>query len=59
VWLDGDLALLAGCDALLVAVSGYTLSTGTLAEIEFALERGIPVFYNIAELQQWGRERRG
>lgn len=43
IWLAGDLVMLARCDAV-VLVSGWQRSTGTRAEVEFARERGIPIF---------------
>jgi len=52
VWLDGDLAQLARCDAVLV-VPNYGASKGTIAEIQFARERGIPVFYTLQQLLLW------
>jgi hypothetical protein len=52
VWLDGDLAILAKCDAV-VMVDGWTDSEGAKAEQQFALSRGIPVFYSVQELRQW------
>lgn len=49
VWLDGDLAILIRCDAVLL-VPGYERSTGTKAEILFANQRGIPVYETLDEL---------
>lgn len=49
VWLKGDLEILARCDALCL-VPGWEASSGSRAEIEFAQEKGIPVFYNVDAL---------
>lgn len=54
VWLDGDLAILAKCDAV-VMVDGWEESMGATIEQQFALDRGIPVFYSLAELEEWVR----
>lgn len=42
-WLDMDLEVLSRCD-LVVLVPGWEQSAGTRAEVEFANERGIPVY---------------
>ncbi len=42
-WLEGDLAILDRCDALVLAPN-WESSTGTAGEIKRARERGIPVF---------------
>lgn len=49
VWLDGDLALLSKCDALLT-VDNWRESTGATAEVAFAHERGLPVFHDLDSL---------
>lgn len=49
-WYDYDLAVLARCDALL-RIEGE--STGADKEVAFAVERGIPVFYDAAGLWLW------
>lgn len=56
VWLDGDLALLSRCDAL-VTTPDWQRSTGARAEVDFAATRGIPVFHEISELAAWISER--
>lgn len=43
------------CDAVLLT-KGWRQSTGTLAEIEFAKERSIPIFENIEELKKASEE---
>jgi nucleoside 2-deoxyribosyltransferase len=44
VWLEGDLEILARCDAVVVCPH-WEASEGTLGEIRFAEARKIPVFY--------------
>lgn len=45
-WAHHDLAELAKCDELHVLTNkGWLYSTGVKAEIDFAVERGIPVHY--------------
>ena len=43
-WLEGDLEMIAWCDAVLVC-PGWESSDGTKGEIKFAEERNIPVYY--------------
>ena len=43
-WLNGDLDIIARCDAVVV-LPGWEESAGTKGEIEFAKERNIPVTY--------------
>lgn len=50
VWLDGDLELLARCDAILMTPD-WTRSSGARAEHDFAKERQIPVIYSLGELR--------
>lgn len=52
VWLEGDLAILAKCDAVLMTPD-WRRSTGARAEHEYAAQRGIPIFYDITALQRW------
>lgn len=44
VYLDGDLTILARCDAI-VMLENWTDSEGARHEHEYALARGIPVYY--------------
>lgn len=46
VWLDGDLELLARCDAILMTPD-WERSSGARAERDFAIERGLPVLYDL------------
>lgn len=43
VWLAGSLELLRRCD-LVVVLPGYELSDGSMAEVNEASKRGIPVY---------------
>lgn len=52
VWLDGDLAILAKCDAMLMT-EDWTRSSGARAEEALARDRGVPVFYALGDLQGW------
>lgn len=45
VFLEGDLELLRRCDAVLT-VPGWEGSKGAFAEVEFAQNHNIPVFYH-------------
>ena len=52
VWLDGDLELLARCDAM-VMTPDWERSSGARAEHDFAKARGIEVFYDADSLRTW------
>ena len=52
VWLEGDLALLAKCDAVIMTPD-WKRSSGARAEHEFAIGRSIPVFYDLDRLRDW------
>jgi hypothetical protein len=52
VWLDGDLAILRRCDAVLMAPA-WPMSSGARAEHDDALSRGMPVFYSVESLRDW------
>lgn len=52
VWLEGDLAMLAKCDAVLMTPD-WERSSGATAELKFAMERHIPVLFDISELRTW------
>ena len=54
VWLDGDLELLARCDAVLLTPD-WARSSGARAEKHFAQERGMPVFQLLGDLKAWLR----
>ncbi len=51
VWLDGDLAILAKCDALLLT-DNWERSTGARAELDFALNQQIPAFFTLDSLKE-------
>lgn len=52
VWLDGDLELLARCDAL-ITTDDWHRSSGARAEVDFAAKRNIPIFCSIETLRSW------
>jgi nucleoside 2-deoxyribosyltransferase len=52
VWLDGDLAMLAKCDAVIMTAD-WRRSTGARAEHDYARHLGIPVFYWLTDLRSW------
>jgi hypothetical protein len=56
-FLDGDLAILSRCDAVLLT-SEWKRSAGAISEYEYAQENDIPVFHNIGDLtaRLWGSE---
>jgi nucleoside 2-deoxyribosyltransferase len=51
-WLDGDLAILRKCDAVLMTPD-WKRSDGAKAEQAFAVSGGIPVFYALPEVAAW------
>jgi hypothetical protein len=52
VWIEGTLALLAKCDACLM-VWGWEQSAGARGEHDYAMKNGIPVFFSLADLEEW------
>lgn len=52
VWLAGDLAIMARCDAVILT-DRWADSVGAQAEVAEAQRLGIPVFDTIAELRAW------
>jgi len=56
VWLDGDLAILAKCDAVLMT-SDWLKSTGAKAEKKYADSLGIPVLFSIDEVEEFLKPR--
>ena len=52
VWLVGDLELLRRCDAVIVTGQWHR-SEGTRAEINFANDLKIPVFFQLIALDDW------
>lgn len=56
VWLEGDLAILAKCDAI-VMTHTWRRSKGATAEYHYAIKHGIPVFAGIDALAQWLKQR--
>ena len=51
-WLDGTMALLRACDAVML-VPGWERSSGARAERKDALARKVPVFSDLFALRQW------
>lgn len=52
VWLDGDLAILGRCDAILMTPD-WRRSAGARAERDYAMISGIPIFYGLDVLRAW------
>lgn len=52
VWLEGYLAILSRCDAV-ITVEGWEQSEGARAEVALAREIGLPVIHSILELLDW------
>jgi hypothetical protein len=50
-YINGDLALLTNCDAILM-LDNWEESQGAKIERQYAVERCIPVFYNINGLTE-------
>lgn len=50
LWLECDFAWIEVADAVL-RLPGY--SVGADAELEFAQEKGVPVFYALGQLKEW------
>ena len=51
VWLDGDLAIMERCDAVLLTPD-WERSAGARVERSYALAKGMPVFESLEELTQ-------
>jgi len=56
VWLEGDLAIVAKCDAVLM-LENWKCSEGATRERQLAMKLGIPVLYSIEELREWMEAR--
>jgi nucleoside 2-deoxyribosyltransferase len=52
IWLDGDLAFLAKCDAILMTPD-WQRSVGASTEHAFAVSRGMPILYTFTELKEF------
>jgi nucleoside 2-deoxyribosyltransferase len=52
IWLEGDLAMLERCDALIVT-EDWEGSQGTRVEVDCAVSLGIPVFFSLDALREW------
>ena len=53
-FLAGDRELLRRCDAVLV-LSGWRRSVGTMAEIAYADQLGLPVIFGVTAFMAWWR----
>lgn len=49
IWLDGDLAILRKCDAILMT-EDWQRSSGATAELKHAEAHGIPVLFTLEDL---------
>jgi hypothetical protein len=56
--LAGTMEILRRCDAVLM-LDGWERSEGATAEREHAVDRGMPVLYDIDVLERWIARRRG
>src|SRR5258708_35264365 len=56
-WLDGTMQLLRRCDAM-VCLENWKASSGARAEHEEAVRRGMPIFYDLAQLDAWLKSAR-
>lgn len=54
VWLAGDIEILRRCDAVMLT-DDWKRSSGARAEVTEAYIRGLPVFTQLADLEQWLR----
>lgn len=52
VWLDGDIAILDKCDAMIMTPD-WRRSSGACNEEAHARGKGIPVFYDLVQLEEW------
>lgn len=52
VFYEGDLEILRRCDAL-ITTAGWGDSNGAKAEVNLALDLGIPVFHSLLDLANW------
>jgi hypothetical protein len=52
VWLDGDLAMLERCDAVLMT-KDWQRSVGASAEHDHAQRKNIPILYDLIDLKGW------
>ncbi len=51
-WIDGAIELMKRCDAVFM-IPGWENSSGSIAERQIALDRGMPVFEDYMRLQEW------
>ena len=53
-WLAADMEMLSRCDAM-IATEGWESSEGTMKEVDFCFDHGIPFFKNFYDLRDWLR----
>ena len=58
LWLEGDLAILRRCDAVIVTPD-WEKSVGARGEVSEAAKLGIPVFESLGDLWLWRDEKTG
>jgi hypothetical protein len=51
-WIDGTMALLRCCDAVIM-VEGWAKSSGARGERNDAIARDVPVFVDVESLRRW------
>lgn len=51
-WLRATLSMLSRCDCVLL-VAGWSESSGTKSEIEYADKHELPVFYDVGAFKLW------
>jgi hypothetical protein len=52
VWLEGDIAIMKKCDAVLMT-DDWTRSSGAREERRVAMEAGMTILYNLDEVKQF------
>lgn len=52
IWLDGDLAILTKCDAVIMT-EDWQRSEGATTEHVYARKHQIPIFYDLKALKEW------
>ena len=51
-WLECGIRILERCDAIMMC-KGWQYSSGSKAEMKFAKENSIPVFFDLEVLEEW------
>ena len=55
-WMIGGLEVLKRCDGLYL-INGWEYSTGSVKEMEYARDNGIPIFHDISHAVEYFKER--